>query len=226
MAHLLHLDASARTDSFSRELGAAFVTRWRAARPEGTYTYRDLLAEPVAPIDEARVKLAARSSLDGVKDLATMDEAVAAAPELAGAWAATRPLVTQLLAADVLLVGTPMYNFTIPAALKAWIDQVTLRWLPLAGKSAVILSARGGAYGPGTPRQPFDFQEPYLRAYFSALGLEDVEFVHTELTSAPVMPFLKPFRDAHEASRAAALEAVEALAAGVPAEARANRTVP
>ncbi|SOD63417.1 FMN-dependent NADH-azoreductase [Streptomyces zhaozhouensis] len=221
MAHLLHLDASARTDSFSRELGAAFVTHWEAAHPEGTHTYRDLLAEPVAPLDEARVRLATRSSLNGVRDLAAMDE-VAAAPELAEAWAATRPLVVQLLAADVLLIGTPMYNFSVPAALKAWIDRVTLPWLPLAGKSAVILSARGGAYGPGTPRQPFDFQEPYLRAYFSALGLEDVEFVHTELTHAPVMPFLKEFRDAHEASRATALRAVEALAAGVPAGARAS----
>ncbi|WP_218835560.1 NAD(P)H-dependent oxidoreductase [Streptomyces sp. SA15] len=95
---------------------------------------------------------------------------------------------------------------------------MTLPWLPLAGKSAVILSARGGAYGPGTPREPFDFQEPFLRAYFSVLGLEDVEFVHTEPTHAPVMPFLEQFKDAHEASRTAALDAVEALATRVPAQ--------
>lgn len=216
MAHLLHLDASARSDSFSRELGAAFVKRWRAAHPDGTCTYRDLVAEPVAPIDEARVRLATRSSVNGVRDLAAMDE-VAAAPDLVEAWAATRPLIEQLLAADVLLLGTPMYNFSVPAALKTWIDRVTLPWLPLAGKSVVVLSARGGAYGPGTPREPFDYQEPYLRAYFQVLGVEDVEFVHTELTHAPVMPFLAQFRDAHEASRAAALEAVETLAARVPA---------
>ncbi|WP_052852540.1 FMN-dependent NADH-azoreductase [Streptomyces avicenniae] len=221
MAHLLHLDASARSDSFSRELGTAFVKHWTAAHPEGTYTYRDLLSEPVAPIDEARVRVATQSSVNGVRDLAAMDE-VASAPELAEAWAATRPLIEQLLAADVLLIGTPMYNYSIPAALKAWIDRVTLPWLPLAGKSVVVLSARGGAYGEGTPRQPFDFQEPYLRAYFGALGIEDVEFVHTELTHAPVMPFLAQFRDAHAASRAAALEAVEALAARVPAEAPAS----
>ncbi|MDG4763513.1 NAD(P)H-dependent oxidoreductase [Solwaraspora sp. WMMD406] len=216
MAHLLHLDASARSDSFSRELGAAFVEHWKAAHPGSAYTYRDLVAEPVAPIDEARVKLATQSSRNGVRDIAAMDE-IAAAPELADAWAQTRPLIEQLLAADVLLLGTPMYNFSIPAALKAWIDRVTLPWLPLEGKSAVILSARGGAYGPGSPRQPFDFQEPYLRAYFSALRLEDVEFVHTELTHAPVMPFLEQFRDAHQTSRAAALEAVRALAVRVPA---------
>ncbi|MGW1156979.1 FMN-dependent NADH-azoreductase [Streptomyces sp. NPDC002513] len=221
MAHLLHLDASARSDSFSRELGAAFVKRWRATHPDGIYTYRDLLADPVAPLDEARVKLATQSSLNGVRDLAAMDE-VAAAPELVEAWAATRPLIEQLLAADVLLLGTPMYNFSVPAALKTWIDRVTLPWLPLAGKSVVVLSARGGAYGPGTPREPFDYQEPYLRAFFKSLGIEDVEFVHTELTHAPVMPFLEQFRDTHEASRAAALEAVETLAARVPAEAPAG----
>ncbi|MEV7341317.1 NAD(P)H-dependent oxidoreductase [Streptomyces sp. NPDC093544] len=217
MAHLLHLDASARSDSFSRELGAVFVKHWKAAHPEASYTYRDLVAEPVAPIDEARVRLATQSSVNGVRDLAAMDE-VAAAPELAGAWAATRPLIEQLLAAEVLLIGTPMYNFSVPGSLKTWMDRVTLPWLPLAGKSAVILSARGGAYGPGTPREPMDFQEPYLRAYFSALGLEDVEFVHTELTHAPVMPFLAQFRDAHEESRTAALDAVEALATRVPVE--------
>ncbi|MFE7109883.1 FMN-dependent NADH-azoreductase [Streptomyces sp. NPDC057575] len=220
MPRLLHLDASARSDSFSRELGAAFVDHWKAAHPAGTYTCRDLAAEPVEPIDEARVRLAAQSSLNGVQDLAAMD-AVAAAPELAEAWAATRPLIEQLLAADVLVIGTPMYNFSVPGSLKTWMDRVTLPWLPLADKAAVILSARGGAYGPGTPRERFDFQEPYLRAYFEALKLENIEFVHTELTHAPVMPFLADFREVHDASRAAALDAVKALAARLPAEASA-----
>ncbi|GLF95494.1 FMN-dependent NADH-azoreductase [Streptomyces yaizuensis] len=216
MAQLLHLDASARSDSFSRQLGVAFADHWKAAHPDGAYTYRDLVADPVRPIDEARVKLSTQSSLNGVKDLAAMDE-VAATAGLADAWAATRPLIEDLLAADVLVIGTPMYNFSVPGALKTWMDRVTLPWLPLAGKSAVILSARGGAYGPGTPREQFDFQEPFLRAYFAALGVEDLEFVHTELTHAPVMPFLAQFRDAHEASRSAALDRVKTLAARVVA---------
>lgn len=217
MAHLLHLDASGRSESFSRELGQVFVKHWKNAHTGGTYTYRDLLREPIAPLDEARVRLSALSSQNGVRDLAAMDE-VAAAPELAEAWAATRPLIEELLAADVLLLGTPMYNFSVSAALKTWIDRVTLPWLPLGQKSVVVLSARGGAYGPGTPRQPLDYQEPYLRAYFSALGAEDVQFVHTELTNAPVMAFLAQFRDQHEESRTAALEAAEALATRIPAQ--------
>ena len=76
----------------------------------------------------------------------------------------------------------------------------------------MILSARGGTYGPGSPRTRLDFQEPYLRAYFTALGVEDLEFVHAELTHAPVLPFLTQFRDTHEKSRAAAVKAVKSLA--------------
>ncbi len=212
MAHLLHLDASARSESFSRELGQVFVKHWKNVQAEGAVTYRDLVREPVAPIDEARVRLATLSSQNGVRDLVAMDEVAAAVPELADAWAATRPLIEQLIQADVLLLSTPMYNYSVPAALKTWIDRVTLPWLPLKGKSVVVLSARGGAYGPGTPREPFDYQEPYLRAYFAALSVEDIEFVHSEFTHAPVMPFLAQFRDQQKASHAAALAAVETLA--------------
>ncbi|WP_436763297.1 FMN-dependent NADH-azoreductase [Streptosporangium sp. V21-05] len=218
MTHLLHLDASGRSESFSRRLGETFVADWRATHPDGVYTYRDLVADPVPPVDENRVRLATQSSVSGVRDIETMDQVAAGAPELARSWAATRPLVKQLLAADVLLLGVPMYNFTVPAAFKAWIDRVTLPWLPLKGKSAVVLSARGGAYGPGTPREHFDFHEPYLRAYFSVLGLDDVTFVHAELTHATVMPFLAQFRDQHEISHTAALDAVHALATRVRAE--------
>lgn len=217
--HLLHLDASARRDSFSRRLGTAFAETWRATYPEGTYTYRDLVAEPVPAVDDARVRLATQSSFNGVRDLEAMEAVVEKDPSLAGAWAVTAPLIRELLSADVLLLCTPMYNFGVPAQLKAWIDLVTLPWLPLAGKRAVVLSARGGAYGPGTPREGFDFQEPYLRAYFGSLGLTDLEFVHAELTHAGVMPFLAQFREQHEASYAAALDSARRLAAAEPAAA-------
>lgn len=221
MPHLLHLDTSARSDSFSRELGAAFLDHWRAAQPTGTHTYRDLVADPVDPLDEAASRLVTESSVHGVQDLAAMD-ALASAPALAGAWAVSRPLIEALLAADVLVIGAPMYNFSVPGALKTWMDRVTLPWLPLAGKSAVILSARGGAYGPGTPREPYDFQEPYLRAYFSSLNLTDVEFVHTELTHAPAVPRLAHLREIHDASRLAALDTVKALAHRLPPESSAR----
>ena len=84
-------------------------------------------------------------------------------------------LITELLTADTVLLGTPMYNFSVPASLKAWIYRSTFPGAftdPESGDRllcdtrVVVVTARGGSYGPGTPREGFDFQMPYLRAYF------------------------------------------------------------
>jgi FMN-dependent NADH-azoreductase len=101
--------------------------------------------------------------------------ALVESPAEKGEWALTRPLITELLGADTVLIGAPMYNFSVPAALKAWIDRVTFPGAftdpdtgdsLLHGTTVVVITARGGAYGPGTPRQAWDFHTPYLRAYF------------------------------------------------------------
>ncbi|WP_218027209.1 FMN-dependent NADH-azoreductase [Nocardia vaccinii] len=130
-------------------------------------------------------------------------------------WAVSRPLIEELLAADVLLIASPMYNFSLPSTLKAWIDQVSFPWLPLAGRTAVVVTARGGSYAPGTPRAVHDYQEPYLRAYFEILGLTDLHFIHTGLTNALHVPFLAEFEDAHRTSQAAALKAAAALGTSI-----------
>jgi FMN-dependent NADH-azoreductase len=94
----------------------------------------------------------------------------------------------QFLASDVIVIGAPMYNFSIPSQLKAWIDRIavagkTFRYGPngpeglAKGKKVVIASARGGAYGDESPA---DFQEPYLRHVFGFLGISDIEFVRAE----------------------------------------------
>lgn len=127
----------------------------------------------------------------------------------------SKPLIEELLAADVLLIASPMYNFSLPSTLKAWIDQISFPWLPLAGRTAVVVTARGGSYAPGEPREAYDHQEPYLRAYFETLGLTDLHFIHTELTNAPHVPLLAEFTDAHKASRAAALKAAATLAGAI-----------
>jgi FMN-dependent NADH-azoreductase len=144
-------------------------------------------------------------------------------PAQGRSWAIARPLIEELLAADVLLIATPMYNFTIPSTLKAWIDQVSFPWLPVAGLTVIVATARGGAYGPGTPRERYDYQEPYLRAYFETLGITDVHFLHTELTNALHVPFLAELKDAHETSRTAALEAAIRLARTVRPTGRTAR---
>ncbi|MBG0815929.1 FMN-dependent NADH-azoreductase [Planomonospora sp. ID82291] len=204
MSHLLHLDASARRRSISRELSAAFARAWRTAHPDGGYTYRDLAADPVPHIGEAWTELCDHVLAHGITDVGRYREAVRT-PGQEEAWAVLAPLLDELVAADVVLIGTPMYNYSVPSALKAWLDQVTFPKMSLSGRRFVVAGARGGAYGPGTPREPFDHQERYLRDFFKGhFGVEDVAFVHAELANALIDPALAHLRDAQDASRAEA----------------------
>lgn len=163
--NLLHLDSSVLgTPSASRELTAAVVAAWRAANPRGTVTYRDLAADPLPHLDGAA--------------LAKADPAAAAEAER---------VLGQFLAADVIVVGAPMYNFAIPSQLKAWIDRVavagrTFRYTEkgpeglAGGKRVVVASTRGGIHAGA----PSDFVEPYLRQVFGFLGITDIGFVTAE----------------------------------------------
>ncbi|MEV1116440.1 NAD(P)H-dependent oxidoreductase [Actinosynnema sp. NPDC049800] len=199
--HLLHIDTSLRFEgSVSREVSGAFAEAWRAARPDGGYTYRDLAAEPLPHVDPAA--LATREA-DGDRPL-------------------ERRLIAEVKAADTVLLGVPMYNYGLPSSLKAWLDWIIVPELMadqqtgegvLTGKRVVVVTARGGSYAPGTPRHSFDFQEPYLRAVFGMLGLDrDLEFVHAELTLAGVVPHMAQFRDLAVASLEDAHRVVRELA--------------
>ncbi|MFE1596649.1 FMN-dependent NADH-azoreductase [Nocardia sp. NPDC058705] len=212
MTHLLHLDASARTNSLSRKLGAEFVQAWRAAEPHGTYTYRDLADEPTPFIDEGWTELcdavlaAGATGLDRLADLAVT-------PATQAAWRVVEPLLAQVLAADVILIGTPMYNYSIPAALKAWLDQITFPRMSLGQRRFVVVTARGGAYSPGAPKAAFDYQERFLRDFFAGhFAVTDTVFVNAELANAVQDPNLAHLRDAHAASLAAAQAEVRLLA--------------
>jgi FMN-dependent NADH-azoreductase len=131
-------------------------------------------------------------------------------------------LIAELEAADTIVLAVPMYNFSIPSTLKAWIDHVarrgrTFRYTEkgpeglLKGKKVFVLTARGGVYSNGAPAAVFDFQEPYLRAVLAFLGLTDVTFVHFEgLAMGP---------EAANANRTKALAEVERLAGGALAAA-------
>lgn len=101
-------------------------------------------------------------------------------------------LIDELLGADRLVLSTPMHNFSVPAALKAWIDQVvrpgrTFKFGPDGpqgllppGLKGLVVTARGGAYAPGTPWAAYAPQEPFLRTVFGFMGLKDLSFVHAE----------------------------------------------
>jgi FMN-dependent NADH-azoreductase len=174
---LLQIDSSARTSSVTRRLTAKFAEEWKRNHPQGQVTHRDLSATPLAPItDEWSATQLEDSKLTSAqrKYLSTSDE-----------------LIAELQAAHTVVIGAPMYNFSIPASLKAWIDQIvrigkTFSYGPngrqglLGKKKVVIVTSRGGSYEKGTPTEPFDFQEPYLRHILGFIGLTDVTFIHAE----------------------------------------------
>lgn len=208
---LLHLDASARRDSISRELGGAFAESWRTANPDGRYRCRDLTADPVPFIDEAWTQLCDYVLRHEITDPTRLVEA-AGTPAQQAAWAIVEPLLAELLAADIVLIGTPMYNYSIPAALKAWLDQVTFPKMSLAPRRFVVVTARGGAYSPGAPKARFDYQERYLRDFFAGhFAVEDAVFVAAELVNARHDPAMAGRRAEHDESYAAALRAASLL---------------
>ena len=190
MAHLLHIDSSARTTgSTSRQLTAEFAAHWAATHLGGLVTYRDLAAIPLPHLQE--VTVAAMFIPPAFRT-----EAQAQATTL------QEELIAELAAADTLLLGAPMYNFNIPSALKSWIDHVvvfgrTVGQDLFAGTRVIIASARGGAYGPGTPREAYDYQERYLRAILALVGLTDITVVHAEMRAAadgePTLAQFVPF---------------------------------
>lgn len=215
MTSLLHIDSSPRFTSVSREISAEFARTWRKNNPESAYVYRDLAAEPVPHIDDAQIAVMHRLESEGVRDLAAARNAARPGAE-ADSWAVAWPLVEELLAADTIVLGVPMYNFSVPSTFKAWFDRVLIAPLiadpqtgvgPLTGKKVVVASARGGAYGPNTPRHDSDHQERYLRAALGMIGLaEDITFLHAEMTKSAHVPRLAQFKDIAVASYRAALD--------------------
>ena len=212
---LLHLDASARRRSFSREIGDTIAEAWRQAHPHDAYAHRDLALDPPPPIDEAWTELCDYVLEHQITDIARYKEAVRT-PAQAEAWSIVEPLLAELVDADTVLIATPMYNFSVPSVLKAWIDQVTFPKMSLAGARFVVAYARGGAYGPGKPREPFDHQERYLRDFFSGhFAVDDPVFIGTEMVNALLDPALAGRRDEHERSRAAALAVARQIGAAL-----------
>lgn len=203
MSTLLHLDSSLRTEgSRSRKLSTHFADRWRTANPDGIVTYRDLAADPVPHLD----------------DIAFFAQFVAESdrtPEQAAAVALGAQLVGEVLAADTILIGLPLYNFGPPSTFKAWFDRIVSPGTAgqLGDKEFVVVAARGGGYGPGTPREGWDHGEPWLRHALTSLGVEDAIFINTELTLARESPAMIPLDlgAAEDQSFSDALAAIDSL---------------
>ncbi|MFF7586915.1 FMN-dependent NADH-azoreductase [Kitasatospora purpeofusca] len=220
MPALLHLDSSAGPldRSVSRRLTARFARAWQARHPDADYRHRDLAADPVPLVGPGYASLSIRVERRSAPVPLSDVHSLATTPDEQHEWSLTHPLITELHAADTLLLGVPMYNFTVPAALKAWIDRITFPGAHtgrLTATRVVVVTARGGGYGPGTPRERFDFQTPYLRAWFTEhLGVPDahLRFVHAELTRAADIPALTPYRDLATTSLGTARTTLTALA--------------
>jgi FMN-dependent NADH-azoreductase len=203
MNHLLHLDSSLRTEgSRSRQLSARYAERWQARYPEGRVTYRDLAADPVPHLNHAAFS-------------ARFVPAADRTAEQAAASAVTEKLVDEVLAADTIAIGMPLYNFGPPSTFKAWFDRIVSERTSgkLGGKEFVVVTARGGGYQPGTPRHGWDHREPWLRHALTTLGVTDVVFIDTELTLARESPAMLPLDlgGAEDQSLSDALAAVDAL---------------
>ena len=224
MTSLLHLDSSANcsVESVSRALTALFADTWRARHGSTGYRYRDLVADPVPPLTTAYCALGRRLERHDLAPPTSVAELVET-PAEQGEWAVTHPLITEVLTAGTILIGAPMYNYSVSASLKAWIDRVSFpgaftdpqtRENLLCDTQVVVISARGGTYSAGSPREAWDFQTPYLRVYLAKQGVaqENMHFITAELTLADVAPHLAPFQSQAAHSLATARAQVIELA--------------
>ena len=177
---LLHIDSSALgAQSVSRELTRRIVDQWVASHPGTVVERLDLAKDAPSHLDVD--SLGFRLGLD----------ADALTPAQKRENALTEKLLSQFLAADVVVVGAPMYNFSIPSQLKAWIDRIaqagrTFRYTEngpeglAGGKTVIVASSRGGAYANNPALAFLDHQESYLKAVFGFFGITDVRFVRAE----------------------------------------------
>lgn len=203
---LLHIDTSMKTaDSVSRKMSAAAVERLRREVPDLLVQARDLAAQPLGDLTERVFSVHARGA-----EIRDLDQAELSAIAESG------KVLEEFLASDVIVMGVAFYNFTVPSALKAWIDRIVVAGKTFSygasgavglarGKRVIVLLARGGVYGEGSPNARHEHAETYLRSIFSVIGIDDLEVIVAE--GVDISPEL----------RAAALESamgsIETLAA-------------
>ncbi len=178
MTTILYLNSSVRsTGSVSRQLSGEFIEKLKSAHPNAKVVTRDLAAQPLPHLSEAMVGAyftpPEQRSDEQQQMIRLSDEVVA-----------------ELMSADIVVVGAPMYNFSVSSTLKSWIDHVaragvTFKYTETGpvglvhGKKFVIFTSRAGVYSSG-PAQAMDFQETYLRGVLGFLGITDVSFISAE----------------------------------------------
>ena len=178
MATVLHINSSVRqTGSLSRQLGAEFIAKWQQAHPSDTIVTRDLASAPLPHLTEQLIGAyftpPGQRNADQAHTLTLSDT-----------------LVDELLAADTIVIGAPMYNFSVTSGLKAWIDHIarvgrTFQYGAdgpkglVTGKKVYVVVASGGVYSQG-PAAGYDHLTTYLRAVLGFLGMTDITFIVAE----------------------------------------------
>lgn len=198
MNTLLRVDASIRVDgSVSRALADSAEATWKAEHPDGVVVRRDLGKHPI-PSDVWPAVISANMGLDGGPDA---DRA-----EAAKAVALAKELSSELKNADAVLLAVPLYNYGLSQHVKTWIDllladtELVSGPGPVQGKPIIFTLARGGGYGPGTPREGWDHATPYLERVFGDMFGMDVRQAVAELTMAPVTPAMAELIDQSKVS--------------------------
>lgn len=173
MTNLLVIEASPRGEgSVSRNMATEYVDEWRRTHPSGKVVLRDLTKTPLkftdAPWLAAYFTPSDKQSTEMKSVLKLSDE-----------------LVAELLIADVIVIGTPVYNYNVPSILKAWFDHIVRKGITLGfsgegllkGKRCTVLLASGGVYTEGSPIRDRDIATQWLRLILGVLGIENIEFI-------------------------------------------------
>lgn len=173
---ILHIDsATTGENSVSRELTKAAVEHFTAKHPDAEISSLDFATDPLphlTPATTGAIRLPAEAHT----------------PEMAAAFPAERAVLDQFLASDVVIIGAPMYNFTIPSSIKAWLDRLGVPGVTFSyseagpkglagGRRVIVISSRGGEYAFDGP---MEHQETYLRDMFGFIGIDNVEFIRAE----------------------------------------------
>jgi FMN-dependent NADH-azoreductase len=177
---LLQIDSSPLgTQSVSRQLTRDIATQWVAAHPQTTVEHLDLALDAPSHLNQDSLGFRLGPNPAGLSEAQRRENAV------------SEQLLRQFLDADVIVVGAPMYNFSIPSQLKAWIDRIaqvgrTFKYTDkgpvglAGGKTVIVASSRGGVYSTNPALAGLDHQESYLKTVFGFFGISDLRFVRAE----------------------------------------------
>ena len=182
---ILQIIASAQgANSYSTRLSQGIIDKLLAAQPGSTVVVRDVATHPFPHLEEAHLN-------------AFFTPAESRSPEQQQAVRHSDEAIAQVMAADVLVIGVPFYNFSISSSLKAWLDHltranITFRYTAtgpeglITGKKVYLALASGGVYSEG-PMQPYDFAVPYLRFMLGFLGMSDITVARAEGIKVPAL---------------------------------------